>query len=189
VKGEREREIESGRDISCEDTAIEFDGWSQKGDDASPPRVFSPSHLMRYLLLSVDRAYLIDCEDVGGQPAVYVQHAAINYCTDREGVKALDAMSPGRRIAVLSVALVVEAVNLRDLLALFSGCVRREGGREERKRKGPGRKRGWDDGNGRRMAFVGVVSSSFAHLVIPPEKRDVTGRFQLQAKEEAQRLD
>ncbi len=44
-------------------------------------------------------------------------------------------------------------------------------------------------GNGQRMAFVGVISSLFAHLVIPPEKRDVTGKFQLQAKEEAQRLD
>jgi hypothetical protein len=43
---------------------------------------------------------------------------AVDYCTDRNVIKALDAASPGQQVAVLSIALGVEAINLHGLSAL-----------------------------------------------------------------------
>jgi hypothetical protein len=74
---------------------------------------------VRYFLLSVDRAYLVDRTYIRRQPAVNAEDASVDDRADREGIEALDAVTPCRRVAVFPIALVVETVNLRDLPALF----------------------------------------------------------------------
>ncbi len=50
---------------------------------------------------------------------MYAKYTSVDDGAYREGVEALDAMSPSRRVAVFPIALVVETVNLSDLSALF----------------------------------------------------------------------
>ena len=73
---------------------------------------------MRDLLLPVDGADLVEGADVGAEAAVDAQDSTVDDGGQREGVEALDAVSPRAGVAVLAQAFVVEAVHLGDLSAL-----------------------------------------------------------------------
>ena len=75
--------------------------------------------LVGYLLLSIDGSYLIDGPYVGTQAAMHAQDRRVHHGGEGEGVKALNAVPPRRRVAVLSKALVVETVDLGDLSRLM----------------------------------------------------------------------
>ena len=81
------------------------------------------THLMRYLLLSINGTYLINRSDIWWQPAMNAQDATINDGTNSKGIKALNAVTPYGCIAIFSIAFVVESINLGNLSTLHDVCM------------------------------------------------------------------
>jgi hypothetical protein len=67
------------------------------------------------LLSSGDDTNLIKSADLGTETSVDAEYLAVNDSGKSEEVKDLAARFPDRSVAVLLLALFVEAVNLRDL--------------------------------------------------------------------------
>ena len=96
---------------------------------------------MRYFLCTCDDADLIQRPHVGTETAVNTQHAAVDDGGEIEVVENLAAALPNIGVAVLALALVVEAVDLGDLSALVVAAKQRDArrmsrleGHEQRKR-------------------------------------------------------
>lgn len=97
------------------------------------PEEVAHGPVVRHLLLPVDRAYLqgglrevssitrarrthlVDARQVRAQPAMDAEDTAVDDSSEGEVVEDLAAVAPDVRGAVLALALVEEAVHLRDL--------------------------------------------------------------------------
>ena len=76
---------------------------------------------MRHLLYSIQRADVIKRVNTGRQAAVQAEDLVVDQGGEREVVEQVGEELPHVGVAVLPQALVVEAVDLRDL-AGFRGC-------------------------------------------------------------------
>ncbi len=73
---------------------------------------------MRDLLGPSDDTDLVQCADLGTQTAVDAKHFAVDNGSENQEVEDLAATFPHRSIAVLLLALFIEAVDLGDLARL-----------------------------------------------------------------------
>mmetsp|Transcript_3210 Transcript_3210/g.13928 ORF Transcript_3210/g.13928 Transcript_3210/m.13928 type:complete len:312 (+) Transcript_3210:1674-2609(+) len=79
------------------------------------PQQVAHRAVVRYLLLPVDRPYLVDGCDRRGESAVHAEDAVVDDRRERQVIEDVRAVAPHVDAAVLAKALVVEAVHLRDL--------------------------------------------------------------------------
>mmetsp|Transcript_7045 Transcript_7045/g.18173 ORF Transcript_7045/g.18173 Transcript_7045/m.18173 type:complete len:311 (+) Transcript_7045:154-1086(+) len=79
------------------------------------PQQVAHGPLVRHLLLPVDAPDLIDRRDARRQAPVHAQHHPIHQRSQAQIIKHLHAVPPHVECVVLSQALIVEPVNLRDL--------------------------------------------------------------------------
>src|SRR3569833_441072 len=82
------------------------------------PHEVADGALMRYLLRTRHDPDLVDGPNLGRQPAVDAEDGAVDDGGQDEEVKHLAAGLPHRGVAVLRLALLVEAVHLGDLAGL-----------------------------------------------------------------------
>ena len=82
------------------------------------PHQVAKSTLVRNLLGASHHANLIDGPDLGAQATVHTEYLAIYDGGENEEIEHLTACFPHRRIAVLLLALLVEAIDLGDLSGL-----------------------------------------------------------------------
>ena len=81
---------------------------------------------MRNLHFAVDHPQLVDRPHVGRQPAVNAQHRSIHESRERTPIEELRHILPWVGVAILALALVVEAVDLRDLPRLVVAAQQRD---------------------------------------------------------------
>lgn len=81
---------------------------------------------MRDLLRAGDDADLVERADFRAEAAVHAQHFAVDDGREREEVEDLAARLPHRGVAVFLLALLVEAVHLRDLPGLVVAAHERD---------------------------------------------------------------
>ena len=74
---------------------------------------------MRWLLKAVEVLDLVDGVKRWREASMNAQHRVIDDGREAEAVEDVDARLPHGGVAVLFEALVIEAVNLRDLAALM----------------------------------------------------------------------
>lgn len=79
------------------------------------PNKITEGSFVRNFLIPLDKSNLIQCSNIWGQSPVDTKNRLVNECGDREEVEYPAAVSPRVTVSVLVLALVVEAVNLRDL--------------------------------------------------------------------------
>mmetsp|Transcript_3560 Transcript_3560/g.6810 ORF Transcript_3560/g.6810 Transcript_3560/m.6810 type:complete len:278 (+) Transcript_3560:505-1338(+) len=82
------------------------------------PHEVAHGAVVRNLLLAVDDPYLVERVDRWRQAAVYAENLVLDERREGEIVENLGAVAPDVDRAVLAQALVVKAVDLRDLAAL-----------------------------------------------------------------------
>lgn len=82
------------------------------------PHQVAKSTLMGNLLGASHHANLIDGPNLGAQTTVHTKNLAIHNGGENEEIKHLTACFPYRRIAVLLLTLLVEAIDLGDLSGL-----------------------------------------------------------------------
>jgi len=90
------------------------------------PHEVAHGALVRHLDLAVQHADLVQRVDGGRQAAVHAEDAVLDERGEREVVKDVDAVAPHVDGAVLAQALVVEAVDLRDLARLVVAADERD---------------------------------------------------------------
>ena len=70
---------------------------------------------MRHLYSSVDGSDLIDSLDLGAQTAVNAENFTVDDSSDRQVIEYFGAVFPRVGITVLTVDLIIEAINCGDL--------------------------------------------------------------------------
>jgi hypothetical protein len=81
------------------------------------PQQIAKRALVRDLLIALERADLIDCRQVGAQPAVQAQDRPVDDGGDRQIVERFHTVLPRIGTAVLSETLIVQTVHLTHLPA------------------------------------------------------------------------
>mmetsp|Transcript_9309 Transcript_9309/g.26622 ORF Transcript_9309/g.26622 Transcript_9309/m.26622 type:complete len:324 (+) Transcript_9309:14-985(+) len=112
--------VELGRDLAAKQPAC------SSGADVPSLDVFgvgphevTERPFVGNLLDPLNSTNLVQGPDIRRQSAVHAQHPPIDECAKREVVKHLDTVAPGVCVAILSLALIIEAVHLCDLTALM----------------------------------------------------------------------
>ena len=90
------------------------------------PQQVAHGPILRDLCEARQRADLIDRVDRGREPAVHAEDCAVDQRREREVVEEVGEEPPDVRAAVFPHALVVEAVDLRDLPALVVAADQRD---------------------------------------------------------------
>jgi hypothetical protein len=72
---------------------------------------------MRHFLHSIKVSYLVESVKTWGQSTVQTEDLILNNCSKWQVIKQIGQEFPNVCIAVLSHALIIEAVNLGDLSA------------------------------------------------------------------------
>jgi len=159
VSSANELQAVDSRELLCDLGAEEPTG-SSRADLPSlnflgiRPHQIAEGALMRNLLVSGDGSDLIDGADVRREASVDTENLAVNESGEGEVVEDLCAIFPGVGVAVLLLALIVEAVHLGDLPALVVTP-------EERDLVGPPRLQGKQEGE--RLETVVATIDEVAH--------------------------
>lgn len=82
------------------------------------PKQVAHGTFVRHLLYSVERANVVECIDRRRQASVQAEDLVVDEGGEREVVEEIGKVFPDVRVAVFAQALVVEAVDLRNLTRL-----------------------------------------------------------------------
>jgi hypothetical protein len=83
------------------------------------PHKIAEGTLVRNLLGSCYDTNLVNCSDLGTQPAVDAENLPVNNGCQNQEVEYLTTSLPDRGVAILLLALFVETVDLSDLARLM----------------------------------------------------------------------
>lgn len=127
-KGPRGKEFDEARQGPRKEREVPRKGREGLGGEEGIPgggrERTAKCTLVRDLLRPCDRPDLVDRPDVGAEPAMDAEHLPVDEGAEREVIKHLAAGLPDRSVAVLLLALVVEAVHLRRTVVVG---IRRKG--------------------------------------------------------------
>ena len=119
--------VEHGHDVAAEEVSGTTGGYAPSDDLLRiAPHQVAHGAVVGDLLLPIDDAYLIERVDARAQSAMDREYAILDNRAQAQVIEYLRAVSPYVDAAVLTKALVVEAVYLRDLSTLVIAPYQRD---------------------------------------------------------------